>query len=321
MVVTQTPFRVSLVGGGTDIRSYWQHETGAVVSFSIQKFMYVGVHARFNDNYRIAYSNIEVSNRIELIKHDLVRASLQSENIKDYLEITTISDIPSGTGLGSSSTLAVGLLKALKAYKKELIDSNELAEQACKLEIDMLGKPIGKQDQYAAALGGCNLLEFKPDDTVRSTKLRNIRCLNALAEHCFLIHTGDTRNADDILQEQSTTASNDILNKMRDQAYKMYELIEDNGSIANIAKMVDEGWQYKRSLTPSISNTKIDTIYNKVMSSGAMGCKLLGAGGGGFMLVIANPAIHKQIISKLDMDNKILQVSICNTGSTIAFKN
>src|SRR4051794_24374796 len=209
MVISQTPYRVSFAGGGTDLPAFCRHEYGAVLSTTIDQHMYVTIHRRFEASIRISYSRTETSGTIDEIQHDLVREAMRLTEIEEPLEITTIGDVPAGTGMGSSSSLTVGLLSALFAYKGQVVSRDRLAELACRIEIDLLGKPIGKQDQYAAAFGGLNYIRFNPEGTVDVEPVPcRAEALEELERRTLLLYTGQTRDAHTILEKQSSgTAS------------------------------------------------------------------------------------------------------------------
>jgi len=298
MIISQTPYRVSFAGGGTDLPAYYREEPGAVLSTTIEHYVYVHVHKRFEPNIRIAYSRTEIANSVDEIQHELVREAMKLVGIAEPLEITTIGDVPAGTGMGSSSTLTVGLLHALYAYRGRVVSLERLAEEACQIEIDILGKPIGRQDQYAASLGGVNYIQFYPDDTV---KVEPVPCggrmLQELERHMLLIYTNITRSADEILKEQSrsTMANISILRQMRDLVDPMRHSLTGLGDMREFARLLNEGWKLKRLLTPGISTGPINDLYEQARQAGAEGGKLLGAGGGGFLLLIAPPDRHHSI--------------------------
>lgn len=323
MIISQTPYRVSFAGGGTDLPAFYREEPGAVLSTAITQHMYVTVHRRFEPNIRVAYSVIEMAGKREAIKHDLVRCALERCDLDEPIEITTIGDVPAGTGMGSSSTLAVGLLNVFEAYKGRIISAERLAQGACAIELDMLGKPIGRQDQYAAAYGGLNLIQFHPDDTVR---VEPVPCraavLDELERHMLLLYTNKTRDADGILKKQSegTADRRTVLTQMRDLAFAMRDSLTGGGSIEEFAALLDEGWQLKRSLGFGISSGDIDDRYDAAKAAGALGGKLLGAGGGGFTLFLAPPERHEAIREALGHPRE-LPLKMDRLGSRILFVN
>lgn len=291
MIITKTPLRISFTGGGTDISDYYIRNGGAVVSTGINKYIYITVNKKFDDKIRVSYSRTEIVNEVEELYHDLVRECMKLVGIKGGIEITSIADIPSGTGLGSSSTFTVGLLNALHTYNGYAPSAEELAQQACKVEIDILKHPIGKQDQYAAAYGGMNYFKFNPDGTVDRKRIY-LDEVNAreMRQKLMMFYTGMTRSADSILTEQkkNTASSIDSLDFMKEQAYRMYNELITSGFTENFGKELHVGWQKKRSLAASISNDMINEYYEKALNAGAVGGKLLGAGGGGFLLIYCN---------------------------------
>lgn len=302
MIISRTPYRVSFAGGGTDLPAFYREEPGAVLSVTIHKHMHVTVHRRFEPNTRVAYSQTEIVEDYRQLKHDLVREAIRWTGIDDKLEVTTIGDVPAGTGMGSSSSLAAGLLTALYAYKGKLVGAERIAREACKLELDVLKKPIGRQDQYAAAYGGVNLLRFYPDDSVQ---VEPVPCrghvLSELERRVLLLYTGQTRSADHILRHQSaaTGTNRTILRAMRELAEAMRETLLGEGDLEEFARLLHQGWELKRQQGCGISNQQIDGWYETARQQGATGGKLLGAGGGGFLLLLAPPERHPAILEAL----------------------
>lgn len=274
MVITKTPLRISFTGGGTDLADYYTKNGGAVVSAGIDKYIYITVNKKFDNKLRVSYSSTEIVDNVKELNHEIVRECLNLVGIKGGIEITTIADIPSGTGLGSSSSFTVGLLNALYTYIGRRPSAQELAEQACKIEIDVLKHPIGKQDQYAAAYGGTNYFKFNRDGSVTRQKINlddaNVRLMH---QKLILFYTGITRSADTVLKEQKdNTASKMVtLDFMRDQAYEMYKDLTENGFNNHFAEALHQGWLKKRSLASQISNGPINQYYEKALSSGAQG--------------------------------------------------
>lgn len=323
MIISQTPYRVSFAGGGTDLPSFYEKEMGAVLSVGLNQHMYVTVSPRFKASTRIAYTKTEIADTIDNIQHTIAREALRMTGLGKHLEITTIGDVPSGTGLGSSSSLAAGLLNALYAYKGEITSPQQLAEQACQIEIDILGKPIGKQDQYAAAYGSLNFIAFNPDGSVDVEPVPyRPETLKALESRTMLMYTDQQRSADDILTKQSAgTAQVDtfnILRQMRDLAVEMKAVISGSGSIDEFARLLHEGWLLKKSMGFGISNRAIDDWYTAAVKAGAQGGKLLGAGGGGFLMLVAPPEKHQAIRDALGNPREI-PFEIDRRGSRIIF--
>ena len=224
MIISQTPYRVSFAGGGTDLPAFYRREYGAVLSTTIDQHMYVTIHRRFEPTIRVSYSRTETSSSLDGIQHELVREAMRQAEIDEPLEITTIGDVPAGTGMGSSSSLTVGLLNALYAYQHRVVGPQLLAEQACRIEIDVLKKPIGRQDQYAAAFGGINYIRFNSDDTVDIEPLPcRAETLTELEQRTLLLYTGQTRDANSILEQQSSGTADrmEVLRQMRDLCSKM----------------------------------------------------------------------------------------------------
>lgn len=302
MIITKTPFRMSFAGGGTDLPAFYKQEEGAVLSTVIDKYMYITVNKRFDRTLRVSYSKTEIVADIKDLRHDLVREALKWVGIRDGIEITSIADLPAGSGMGSSSSFTVGLLHALYAYRGIYKTAAQLAEDACAIEIDIVGEPIGKQDQYAAAFGGMNLIRFMPDGQVfvepiifhKETKMM-------LNDRLMFFYTGDTRDAHNILkhQQKAYTETRDSLVKMRDLAFQLKRVLTEGKDLRLFGEILDKGWMLKRGLTNVISNDKIDNAYTLAKKAGAIGGKILGAGGGGFLLLYVEPENHKKITEAL----------------------
>jgi D-glycero-alpha-D-manno-heptose-7-phosphate kinase len=289
MIITRTPFRISFVGGGSDLQTFYSRYQGAVLSTSIDKYMYISSHKFFfKGQLRVKYSKTETVDRVDDLNHPILRETLKKSGLKGGIEISSIADIPAGTGMGSSSSFTVGLLHNLSAIKRQYISAEELAEKACEIEIDILKEPIGKQDQYAAAFGGLNIFYFNKDGTVLVEPLyiKN-EIFKKLQENLIMFYIGNQRDASVILSEQKqNSASEDKFNilksmvklvpELRDSLYK--ERINDFG------RLLHENWILKQKLASRISNKNVEDIYNTGLKNGAEGGKLLGAGGGGFFL-------------------------------------
>lgn len=287
MIIVQTPFRISLFGGGTDFPDYFCAEGGAVLSSAINKYIYVVIKERFDEKFRISYTRTEIVDRIDEIAHELIRESLRKTDIKKGVEIITMGDIPAGSGLGSSSAVTVGSLHAMYCYTDECVTSEQLARQACEIEIDILGKPIGIQDQYICALGGFRFFEFGTDGKVSNTPIHLDRGLQRkLNENLLLFFTGTTRQANDILGEQRNNirAKLPLLRKMKEMAYAARDELM-NGNVDILGPLLHESWQYKKQLASQISNNEIESWYEAALAAGATGGKITGAGGGGFLLL------------------------------------
>jgi D-glycero-alpha-D-manno-heptose-7-phosphate kinase len=321
MIISQTPYRVSFAGGGTDLPAFYQAEAGAVLSTAIDQHMYVTIHKRFENTIRVAYSRNELADSVNQVQHDLVREAMKLVEIDEPLEITTIGDVPAGTGMGSSSSLTVGLLNALFAYRGQICGHERLAELACRIEIDLLKKPIGRQDQYAAAFGGLNYFRFNPDHTVDAEPVPcQPETLEELERRTLLLYTGQTRSADGILERQSegTADKMTVLRAMRDLADEMRKTIAGPGDLDAFAELLHQGWELKRSLGFGISGQVIDDWYEAARRSGATGGKLLGAGGGGFLLIMAPPWRHRAIREALGRPRE-LPFKIARHGSRNVF--
>lgn len=290
MIVIQAPLRLSLVGGGSDLESFYKRETGAVISCTIDKYVYVILKERYDNKIYVTYSQkevVDVSQR-ESIKHDLVRESLYLVPDTGGIEITFLADIPSsGSGLGSSSSITVGLLKALHELTGTQVSGKTLAREACVVEIQRLGKPIGKQDQYAAALGGMKVLKFYPWDSVGIENVRvGIDTLRKLSSRMLLFFTNFTRKADNILSEQmkNTEEKRAVLRQMVALVPNVRSAIEEQ-RFDEVGELLHENWLLKRSLASQISNDGIDEMYTRARRAGAIGGKIAGAGGGGFLML------------------------------------
>ncbi len=291
MIISHAPFRISFAGGGSDIAAYYRKQKGAVLSTTINKYVYISIHPYFDRAQTLLkYSGNELIKDIGQIQHPIFREALKDLWPDGGLEIVSTSDIPSGTGLGSSSTFTSALLIALFAYKGMFVSKETLSHKVCDLEIEKLREPIGKQDQYASCYGGLNFIEFNPDEKVIVTPLILPKeILLALENNLMLFYTGEQRNTRDILNDQVHQISYDQkkmdnLSKMVELAYVMREQLL-SGDLEGFARTMHKGWVFKKTLSGKISNTKIDKFYERALEYGAVGGKLLGAGGGGFLLL------------------------------------
>lgn len=287
MIITKTPFRISFLGGGTDLCEFYRNTPGIIISTAINKYMYITVKHRFEDSFRISYHKTEIARKIQDIEHPIVREVLRLGGINRGLEITSIGDIPAGTGLGSSSSFAVGLLNALFALKGELKTAEELARLACKIEIDILKEPIGKQDQYIAAYGGLKRIQFNSDETVFVDPLIfEPKILNKFKENLLVFYTGRSRSASRILHDQKNNylEKKEYFNKLKDLTYEFYECLVKGNELSKIGVILHKSWLFKKRLSRYISDSFIDKIYQEGLKAGALGGKILGAGGGGFIL-------------------------------------
>ncbi len=305
MIITRTPFRISFVGGGTDLPEFYRAESGAVVSTAINKYMYVVVAERFTDALRVSYySKTEIVDSVDEIQHPIVREALKLLGITKGIEIASIADIHAGSGLGSSSSFTVGLLNALYAYKGMLKSAKELAKEACHLEIDVLGEPIGKQDQYIAAYGGFHYFQFNPDETVFAEPIIWSKDKKEkLLQNLLLLYSGDTRPASSILREQKENTKKsdkmDSLKKLRNLAHELRGLLNNGASPNILGEFLYQGWVLKKQLASGISNSKIDGYYETAVSRGVVGGKILGAGGGGFLLLYCPEEKQAQVRESL----------------------
>ncbi len=324
MIITRTPFRVSFAGGGSDLPSYYRKHNAAVVSTTINKYMYVTVNKRFDDSIRVAYSSTEIVDTVDELKHEIVRAALCKTGIDRGVEISTIADIPAGTGLGSSSTLTVGLLHALHAYTNRFSGAERLAREACEIEIDTLGQPIGKQDQYAASYGGLNYIHFNRDDSVLvepiicepSTRRR-------LSESLLLFYTHMQRQSSSILDEQVTKTRKGTANRelglLVKLAEEMHKALCDNHPEA-VGKLLHRSWMIKRQIASGITDPQIDKWYKAALEAGAQGGKILGAGGGGFLLLYCEPEEQGQLTRKMEaLGLRSIPFAFEGQGSRIIF--
>ena len=322
MVISKTPFRISFAGGGSDLPSFYKQQMGAVLSTSINKYIYIAVHPFFDsEKIQLKYSKTELVSSIEEIKHPIFKEILLMNNLSG-IDLNSIADIPSGTGLGSSSSFTVGLLNAISAYQNKTISAETLAKVASDIEINRLGSPIGKQDQYAAAYGGLNLISFYPDETVNVEKIiMNPLKKKELEDNLIMIYTGNTRSANSILKEQNEVMllNQNIENQslMVKLALNLKQMLENN-NIDDFGRFLHEGWLLKKSLTKKISNIFVDEIYNMGIKAGALGGKLLGAGGSGFILFYCPR--EKQDEFRKKMNNfKEMNFQFDNHGSKIIY--
>lgn len=321
MVISQTPLRISLCGGGTDFKDYYKINGGLVISSAIDKFIYVIVKERFDDLIYINYSIKEIVDNVDEIKHGLVREAMRKTGLCNGVEITILADIPSeGSGLGSSSSLTVGLLNAFYNYLGKQVCAEQLASEACEIEIDLLKKPIGKQDQYIAAYGGLKTFCFCKDDSVIVSELSlNANLKRKLGSNLLLFFTNLTRQASSVLNEQKSliTQNKNYLDEIKKLAVTTAEELQ-NGNIDFLGEALHKNWELKKKLASNISNDKIDEMYNLALSSGASGGKIAGAGGGGFLLLYCKQ--NNQDKLKESMNNfKELPFMLEPHGSKIIF--
>jgi D-glycero-alpha-D-manno-heptose-7-phosphate kinase len=294
MIITRSPLRISLGGGGTDLPSYYRKHTGFLIAAAIDKYVCITLHQTFVPELIIKYSKLERVGSIEEIQHPIIREALRLVSVDGhYLEVTSMADIPAGTGLGSSGSFTTALLKALHTYKKNLVHPRELAEQACHIEIDRLHEPIGKQDQYIAAFGGLTCFQFLPNGQVEAWPLKlSPETLYNLEDNLLLFFTGYSRSASSILKEQDDRSKQreqammDNLHFVKELGYQSKEALEE-GNLVRFAELMKVHWEYKKQRSGSMSNEHINGWYELALANGALGGKLIGAGGGGFLMFYA----------------------------------
>ncbi len=292
MIITRTPFRVTLGGGGTDLPSYYSRHGGFVFAAAISRYMFINVNRPVVDDLvRVKYTRSEIVSHRDAVQHEIAREALRLVGIECGVEIVSMADVPAGTGLGSSSCYAVGLLNALHAMRRQPVTYHELAEEACRLELDILKKPIGKQDQYMASFGGLTVLEIEPDGRVHVSKPRvSQSALDDLQHNMLLFYTGVERSSQDILREQSRGVAEknsqtvDSMHAIKEMGYRIREMIE-RGDLTSFGLALDAHWQLKKRLSSKISSPRFDELYELARRNGALGGKISGAGGGGFLLL------------------------------------
>lgn len=320
MIITQTPLRIGLLGGGTDLPGYYREHGGRVLNCAIDKYVYVIVKQRFDDDIYVNYSKKEIVSRVDDLEHELVREAMRMTGVTNGVEITTLADIPSagGSGLGSSSAVTVGLLHALFAYQGRQVSAEELADRACRIEIEHCGKPIGKQDQYITAFGGIRDIHFGPgEEVVPENVTLSATDRRALQEQIMLFYTGITRSATPILAEQNanveaTRAQLDLLCNLADFAAERLR----SGDVDAIGPALRESWEAKRKLASGVSNSQIDLAVSRALDAGASGAKLTGAGGGGFLLVIC-PIERQRAVRESLVGMQELPIKLDHLGSRV----
>jgi len=324
MIISKSPFRISFAGGGSDLPSFYRQATGSVVSSSIDKYVYIAIHNFFEKGFLLKYSQTECVQSISEIKHALIRECLSISECDTNLEITSFADIPSsGSGLGSSSAFCVGMIHNLMALQGRLVGKEYLASKACEVEIDRLMEPIGKQDQYATAYGGLNYLRFNPDDSVHvSPIILSHENRDTLKKSLVLYYTGITRKTGAVLAEQNKSMTEsqksfDTMLAIRDSADRLAEQLSF-GNIDAIGEEMNRGWLLKRTIAPGITNDVIDDIYSRSRQAGAIGGKLLGAGGGGFFLLYCRPENQMDLRNALS-DYREVPIQLEQQGSRIIY--
>ncbi len=294
MIISRTPLRVSFFGGGSDLQVYYRQSPGLVLSTAVDQFIYITVNKKFDDLIRVSYSKTEITDSVDKIEHNIIREALKLVGIEKGIEIVYMGDVPlgsAGTGLGSSSALAVGVLNALYAYTGRHIDAETLARQASQIEIDILGNPMGKQDQYASAYGGLNSIQFNADESVFVDPVIFTQETKDVLESKFLMfYTGIERLSSSILGEQQSNIGDnfDQINQVVDLAHQGIEALRNN-DIESIGPLLHQSWLLKKQFAQGVSNPVLDEIYQGAIDAGALGGKLLGAGGGGFFLFYCEP--------------------------------
>lgn len=288
MIIVQTPLRISFFGGGTDFPSFFMEEGGCVLSSAIDKFIFLTIKQRFDAKLRIGYTRTEMVDHIDEIQHELIREALRLTGIARGVEITTMGDIPSeGSGLGSSSTVTVGALHAMYAYLGEIVSAARLAREACAIEIETLKKPIGIQDQYIAAYGGLRFIEFKPDGEVNVERVKlSVEAQRALNDNFLLFFTGVSRSSESVLSEQKNKIKDRMteLREIKQMAYQARAYLEAE-NLEALGELMHQSWELKKRLAGGVSNSRINDMYEAARNAGAIGGKIAGAGGGGFLLL------------------------------------
>jgi D-glycero-alpha-D-manno-heptose-7-phosphate kinase len=322
MLITRTPLRISIGGGGTDLASYYSRHGGFVISAAIDKHIYIGINRTFADDYFLKYASLERVPTLEEIEHPIIRTALQLHEVAPSIEIVSLADIPAGTGLGSSGTFTVGLLRALHAHKREPITPGDLAEEACHIEIDLLDRPAGKQDQYIASFGGITCFEIEHDGRVHVSPLSiSTPTLHDLEEHLLMFFTGYSRRAEELLDDQRerTEAGDesmiDALRAVGELGRQIRTALE-SGETAAFGELMHEHWQRKRERSQGMSRPEIDAAYNEAIANGAVGGKLTGAGGGGFLVLYAtDPKAVRKKMSELGLPE--VRFGFDHDGSTL----
>jgi D-glycero-alpha-D-manno-heptose-7-phosphate kinase len=329
LIITRTPLRISIGGGGTDLPSYYERNGGMVISAAINKYVYIAVNRTFTDDYFIKYSELERATDVSEIRHPIVREALQMHSVGPSLELVSLADIPAGTGLGSSGTFTVGLLRALYALKREHVSAGALAEEACHIEIERLGRAVGKQDQYIAAFGGLTCFDFATDGRVHVSPLAiSQQTLHDLEEHLLLFFTGYSRQAEALLEHQKTQSEKGDSSMIQnlDNVVRVGAEVKaalEAGDTGHFADLMHEHWEIKRArLTASSGNqdAEINRWYELGRASGARGGKLVGAGGGGFLLFYAeDPAKLREAMAAENLHE--VRFAFDHDGSTVVTRD
>ncbi len=322
MIVSRTPLRISFVGGGTDIREYYRNNSyGAVISAAINKYIYIAINQRFDNTVKANYSSTEITDSADEIQHPIIRSALKLVGINRGVEISSLADIPAKTGLGSSSSFTVGLLNALYTYIGIALNQKRLAEEACKIEIDILNEPIGKQDQYAAAFGGFNYIQFNNDESVLVEPIKiSQESMIKLNENLIMFYTGITRSARSVLQDQveKIAVKTEYYQAMKELINNFKMILSNDNKFDLLGELLDKGWMAKRELAATISCSKIDDFYDIALQNEAIGGKLLGAGGGGCLLFYCKKHNQEKLKEALK-DLKWIPFQFEPQGSKIVF--
>jgi D-glycero-alpha-D-manno-heptose-7-phosphate kinase len=320
VIITQTPLRISFLGGGTDFPDFYKKHGGCVLTTAIDKYVYVIVKERFDKQIYVSYTQKEIVDKVTDLKHELVREALKITGVTQGIEIAFLSDIPAaGSGLGSSSSVTVGVLNALYQYTGRAVEARRLAEEACQIEIDILKKPIGVQDQYIAAWGGVEFMEFS-DQKISASRLRlPDELLDDLKSYMMVFFTGRTRQANTILAEQISKIKDQsqILKEMAQQARDGKQLLE-KGQIEKLGKLLDEGWKLKKQLASKITDPEIDAMYAAAKKAGAIGGKISGAGGGGFLTLFV-PTDKRESVRRAMKGAREMPIGLSRDGSKVIF--
>lgn len=323
MIISSTPFRISFVGGGTDFEDFYRRYPGRVLSTSINKYIYIGINQKFDKRIRVSYSKTEEVETPNQIQHPIIRSALEEMGAESGIEIFSVGDIPSaGTGLGSSSSFTVGLLNGLHSHMGKYISPAELAEKACEIEIKKVGSPIGKQDQYAAAFGGLNVITFNCDGKIEVEPVfLSPKVKENFQNHLMMFYTGIQRQANPILAEQKNNIDGklDFLKKLSDLV-PVFRTYLEKGDFKKLGELLHQNWLWKKELSSGITNSQIEKMYEAALEAGAFGGKILGAGGGGFLLILAAPENQDKIKEALKQ-YQFTPFRFTEAGSKIIFKN
>ena len=321
MIISRTPLRVSFVGGGTDLKTFYEVEPGEIIGTTINKYIYIAVNRPLDKTIKVSYWKTEIVDSIDQVEHSIVRETLKFMGLTNNVEIVSIPDIPPGTGLGSSGSFTVGLLNALYAYKSVFVSREQLTKDACFIEVELLGAPIGKQDQYLAAYGGLQYIQFNPDGSVF---VEPIPCPSdvkkELESNLMLFYTGQSRDAGSILAKQQAKSKEpptfELLKGVKGLTGEMRKILTEGGDLRRFGELLHMEWMYKKRLVEGISNRRIDEYYERALAAGAIGGKISGAGGGGFLLLYCENKNRQEVREALS-DLKEVEFLFDSQGSTI----